>query len=836
MPPKKTSPSQASHAGSYEILASLALAGDNSTYASFFSHGVLTMDGMESWQVKTSDPHFASRALFAMTLGRAAFSKEILLNEKEASIALGLTVSEDEPAALPHGYYLLDASKTSLAAVYASNIPSMGIDEISSVEASVRQLLQSGKAHKECFITSIDFDPAILFSEESLFADAISSGFPEQSLATYGISCSTRKANTISMKPGYPYAWRGHSRRDLSTAEIYDDFDIEAPIADLATLPFINHKGQSSATNIRAFKDVNDPAQITDRAKIIKGLASAWVESALIKAGALDKDCGIDANDYTDPKEVEQARISHAKARPNSLGNAKKLSHKLSSSFMSKSGSDVLFVSTDMSIIDGQHSSRNYALIASALEHHKPPVWWHEKQKATPIGCNPLAFSEAIQEALVRNGKDFMEGSTTPLHAQAACLKAMGLACTQVSPDMDNLAYSLFRTFTLGRVAKVTNTPVTTSEHAKSMVIESNASTPIPKASVTENRHQAFFHHIAEVFNAQAKKEGDKARLVPVKDVHGDSMISTNTRHNYTIEQIFSPFLAIAIGKRQAGNFRESKKNQAADAVERLLALRHGSQKKAHAIERMLDVFQTASLARQRNFLFNDKGAQVLQEKLAESGLFDGEQSTWKFQSFSNLAMHQACIAILGLPMGIDRKIARTSHPDSSQKIYALVKSAMKFQDQLDQQWSTISDSHKSISGFFKSKATFENWMLLGVTAGFMELSSDSALHSVERAVSNLLALSDQGIISKGSNHNKARQGFETALTKKADDYLGSVGDELMLILYDAQPNMTAPSATEAGIRPHALLRIKQKRDAEAAQKTANTPLGIPSTLAPSTN
>lgn len=816
-------------AGPYQILASLAHAGDNSTYAGFFANGKLIMDGMEGWHVDPVDPHFAARALFAMTIGRAAYSKERLLDAKEAAEALGLPASSEGTPALPHGYYLLDASKKSLAAAFASNIPSMGIDEITEIEKSVNQLRQDGKAHKECFITSVDFDPTILFSEESLFADAISSGFPEQSLKTYGIMATTRKSNQISMKPGYPYAWRGHSRRDLSNVGISDDFDIEAPISDLAKLPFINHKGQSSSSNIRAFKELNDSSQISDRESIIQGMAETWVESQLILNGALDKECGIDPDDFIDPDEITQARADHAKARKNALGNAKKLSHKISSSFMSTKETDVLFMSTDMSIIDGQHSSRNYALIAYALEHSKAPVWWHEKKKAIPISCDPKSFADAVEKSLIRKGKQLLGVNPTQATAQKACLKAMKLDCESIVPKADNSAYAAFRTFTLERVAKVTNTPVTTSEHAKSMVVESNASTPIPKAASTESSHQAFFHLIAQIFNKQAKEEHDKARLVPIKDVHGDSMISTNTQHSYTIEQIFSPLLAIAIGKRQADNFRNSKKDQATDAVQRLLALRKGSKKMGEAIERMLDVFQTASLARQRSFLFTDKNSKNLKDKLIESGALDSSNSVKKLQSFASLAVHQACISILGLPMGIDRKISGAPEISSGKQVYALVKSAMKFQRQLDEQWALISESKKSLAGFFKSKATFENWMLLGVSAGYMELSSNEALNSVERAVSNLLTLRDNHIISPDTNHNKARQGFETALNKNAEDYLGTIGDELMLILYDAQPNTTAPSAIEAGIRPDALARILQKRNSDTennkVDKTQKNPI-----------
>ena len=795
------------------------------SYAKCLDSGKLFVPGAPQFNsIEPDCPHFAAKALFALSVGRAAYAKQTLHTQDNLAQAL-LEAGADAQAlaalpAPPHGFYLLSPDGK-ISAMFAADIAEnpdsfQSGENASAMEAFARNALACGLADKDTYLARAAFDPQTFLERENTFADALENDFGPECLRKYGVRCDSRPLKVAEYTPGYPIAWTCENHNALASYSVTSSFDLLVRFKDLAGLPFINH-AKGSVENPRDFTPVNntEPScgdnQLDCRQAIVTDMMKAWIERSLMETGLLDEELGLDA-EYLDPADKELDRRRLVQSRFSDVGNQKKLGNRPNKTAIRSRGGLVQFVSKDMALGDGQHSSRNYALIAEALarplDGPARPVYWHGEadkttddplQTGTPVlNCSHGEFSRWMKQTLEE---------MAPRYG----IPAGGLPAALGKDEKE--CYAEFVRFALDAKTKVTNMPVTTKLHAQQMVDHANYSRALPKSSLAESRYRWTFETLAEAYNEECQARGKPGRLLLVKSAHTDAMIGTTAMHNRSVSDIFPSLVAVCSGRKNTKNdlpdlasaHSADGKNaalirMAAEASSKLQNLPPNSNARKALTADLAKLYYMIDFAKQRDFMMSNKSAEELSKSVAAIAS-EERANGGKITEFSKISLAYAASRELGLhicdvPGRINTKrLLEGRHIDMRKQLYSVVAAAVRLQDELDAQWLRIkSDSAGgAVKKFFHSKATFENWMLLGLSVTASEFSSQEALDAIGRSADKLFERASRSDLPE--NHNKLREKLKNAKDdhekqRAADSNpLLAIGPESLAVLLDVFPS-----------------------------------------------
>ena len=808
---------------SSEFAALKTLAAGNS-YAKCLDSGKLFVPGAPQFNSIGADcPHFAAKALFALSIGRAAYARQPL--HTQDSLAQGLLEAGRGPEEIsrlpapPHGFYLISPDGK-ISAMFAADIaenpnsPESG-ENAAAMEDFASKALSCGFADKDTWLARAAYWPKTFLERENTFADALENDFGPDSLRNFGVRCDSRPLKVSEYSSGYPIAWTCENHNELASYSPTSSFDLLVRFKDLAGLPFINH-AKGSVENPRDFTPVNntEPScgdnQLDCRQAIVTDMMKAWIERSLMETGLLDEELGLNA-EYLDPADKELDRRQLVQSRFSDVGNQKKLGNRPNKTAIRSCGGLVQFVSKDMALGDGQHSSRNYALIAEALSRpidgQPRPVYWHgEADKTTD---DPLQTGTRVLHCSHEEFLGWMEQTLDEMAPRYGIALGELPALLGKTPKE---CYAEFVGFALDAKTKVTNMPVTTKLHAQQMVDHANYSRALPKSSLAESRFRWTFETLAEAYNEECQARGKPGRLLLVKSAHTDAMIGTTAMHNRSVSDIFPALVAVCSGRKNTKNdlpdlasaHSSDGKNaalirMASEASSKLQNLPPNSTARKALTADLAKLYHMIDFAKQRDFMMSNKSAEELSKSVASIAA-EERAGGGKITEFSKISLAYAASRELGLhicdvPGRINTKrLLQGKHIDMRKQLYSVVAAAVRLQDELDAQWLRIRDDSAggSVKKFFHSKATFENWMLLGLSVTASEFSSHEALDAIGRSVDKLFLRASRSELPE--NHNKLREKLKNAKDdreKQRSDSnpLLAIGADSLAVLLDVFPS-----------------------------------------------
>lgn len=727
------------------------------------------------------------KTLMALTIGRASFQRLELLNERQAAKRWG--VEEEDVAA---GFYLV-APDGSMAAAYVANVEG-GKDWAGMLEErTIPKLRKAGKVKDESFINVARFDTDRFGQKENQFSDAMGRDF-EGSLESLGVEVASRRLDEVKFKGGYAAAWRiPKAKRAPRAADSAEQVFMQLSFEDLAAAPFNNHAGTSLVKNIRDFTPVNNvepgmPNQLDARDEIVGALIESWLAAKKTLAGLNDEESGIDASAYASPKRLQEERARAARTYENPKGNSKKLGLKPSESrwWMGEESEDgsreAMIVSRDMALIDGQHSSRNYGLVAQALSGSGIVTYEGEQVQH----CSLSHFKGLFEERLKKEMRDS---------------KAAGV---DLKAALGAEGFESFVEWAKSKAqATMVTEPVATAKQAMELTYIANSSTAISKAAAAEHMSKAEVQMLVDAFNRQAERVGDPRRLSAVKGAGSDPNFATSPKLAKSYSELFGTVRACAKKVNQVG---EDRPDWVATQAKKTLK-RFGLEVTEGMVERVAGLIMMSGKIKSRDFMMAVANARQLGEveiKLMEGrGARDGKA----FSILSNRIAHEMLIK----QKLAEKKEFEETTPD--EKAYALVSAGWALREKIDKEWARIRSS-SATKRMFESKATFENWMMVGLQHTRGELASKEALKSIERAVDHLIELKKEGELDLVGTHNDARERLSGSLKAEGskepnkreafDNWRPSEADEVQKLMLLAAAMPGEGEAPKRVIKPKA--------------------------------
>lgn len=725
----------------------------------------LSLSGNDVWA--------REKGWFALTVGRASFKRQPLLDEVQLAEALVMEISDVAP-----GYYLMDPNGK-VAAAYISDMLGGREDGKSAWKTfeskTLKMMKKSGAVSDETFITKIEVDPKVLMRRANQFADAMGIDFADNALDLHGVSVKSKRLDELNMTGGYAAAWTIESAKvgycdtlddDQTLADASIGMEVIVSFGDLSAAPYNNHAANSLMKNIRDLSHVNNTDsggganQLKARDEIVQTLAKAWLAQIKAPLGLLDKEAGFDPKLCT-KESLEKKREQLAKSHRNPFGNEKKMAIKPSETVVrlgkdktEKGSSSIQFISRDMAFIDGQHSSRNYALIAAAFTSGKS-VYYNEPGEGLVLveSCNVDHFSNILSSFVLADAK---------VGKKTQKVKAW----TQLGFADEASAFESFKSFSIEHAkATIKTVPVFTREQALSLVKIVNSSTPQSKASQAEHDLRPEIKKLVDAYNEVAIRLGDPTRMSMTKSASSDPDFATDV----TLTKSFQDYFAsISAGCVKVNNVGENISERNFDYAKKALAVMKVDSTSDN-VTKLAALHQMAGKIKSRDYMMSGTSASRLVK--AVGGILND------LSAFSALTMQSA------MKQQLSGKGTLMQYDGASpeERVYMLCKSAFAFQEQLDMQWKRVSGQNykdnngvvhladKSLVGVFETKATFVNWMIIGTLQQFGEIATPKALMGIKGAVDNLQELAKHELMESSKKlglsftHNDAREAFVKA-------------------------------------------------------------------------
>lgn len=509
-------------------------------------------DGREI-RVLESDPAFVEKSILAMTAVRASYRGYPPADEAEASKALGIRPP------LPPGFYVLSPERDQIVAALLPDLAGENGEPLTSrAEEFASRAAALGEAvAPECWISSFRIEPEAFFAAYDPFADLMMLSAPDGALSEdepgiersgapfaerpkdfellerFGMSLSSRTLGSSMEIPSYPAPYRLHASASHSAyAEPADrgflvrrSQSFHAPWRDLEPIPLINHFAGSAINNARDILLVAERAP--EREKIARTIARTLFNIENIESGALDH--RIDASRADSPAALEELRRKAARSDLQTLGKARKLfvGQQRTTSFESSDGSSTLLLSADMALVDGQHSSRDYALIAqTCLRAGDDPGFVPSFGEASASDCSAPALramilSEYRESFAQLEAEKRSRAGLPPIRSES------GEAPPRPTPAQEAAFWERYRRFVGDLTTQIDVMPSLDPKTAREYTIVENEIRAQSIAARALSEHHALVVDYAERFTRYAIKAEDPARLHTVKSHHSDSGFSS---------------------------------------------------------------------------------------------------------------------------------------------------------------------------------------------------------------------------------------------------------------------------------------------------------------------
>lgn len=508
----------------------------------------------ESGRIAESDPNFVGKSMLALTVMRASYSRSDILDEGGIKSRLGVDV--------PAGFYLVGPDGKVAAGFFAWTEAS-GKPEPSLEAADWGAKLAKKKLLADpCWSTVVEYGLEAFAAAADPFADWLSA--PEEAKAS-GVALHGIKARSrISGRGGpdilgypAPLALPAHWMGDADQAEWADEAipgealqsRAAAPLRELWRLPFFNHNAASAINNARNIQAVAD--RRPDRAGMARALAAEWLERSNILRGFRDGSMAS-GQEILGGEEIKAMREREAKKlqRLSKVGKERIIYFTPNCTTSSGAGRERLTLSADIALVDGQHSSRDYWLLAHGFEAAL------DRSRSAPAidgrsvpDCDPKHLAAQFKSHMASLCQD---AGISPKEAAERGLSGKG-------------AFEAFAEYVGGKSSWVEMRPAGSQEIARQNTIIENAQREQSKEDKALSELHSDAMAFIEAFNRGARAAGSRTRLTAVKSSHAEPEFSARAAgENIDIKDIFRCLSALAV----PDGSMSSKNDHARSAVE----------------------------------------------------------------------------------------------------------------------------------------------------------------------------------------------------------------------------------------------------------------------------
>ena len=513
--------------------------------AKFFHTGGLRLPLRQSgtFNVNETDPEFEAKTLFSLCTIKSTFQDiPPPLDEEEASKKLNLKTK------LPSGYYVLTPGEPpTIAVAYLPRLDS-GHDSRAQWNQAIQSPEIASKLSSSIMVTHAIFNLDNFVKARDPFSDYMTIGQglePSQrkvmrantknlALEHLGISMWTDLPNGVNAF-GYPAVVRlSGATQGLepsnpleARALLVSDGSIVSTTSQLLGLPIYNHDGCSEINNPRDIQDVKDRAGA--RAEIIDSMTDLMMAHASILKGTHDVAHSFDTA-AKNPQELQQLRETAALNSLKNFGKERQLFIGQSKSAIHQSldnESECLVVSMDMALVDGQHSSRDYALIAigcqEPLQSTGPQYWNEPVVDCSPKQISQRAFERAKERWIQKDGLSDLERD--PLNLGFAEIQKLRnehneKAAVELEEQAQLKILNSFKQFAPTIPVQVNIRAISDPDMALMYVrIENTTAIQSLEAQSIAHKYNEVQSIIAD-YNLGAALAGDPTRLTATKSLH----------------------------------------------------------------------------------------------------------------------------------------------------------------------------------------------------------------------------------------------------------------------------------------------------------------------------
>lgn len=770
-------------------------AAGKSALARCFSNGVLRLErsGADAIVVSEEDANFEAKALFALTIARASYQSAGLLDERQAAKALN-------EKTLPSGFYALTpGASPKIAAAYLPELAGAKRSAAAAFAKRLPALKNAGKAASNCFLTRFEADPEAFALARDPLADYMSVGAgadperkrelrreaQESSLARFGLRIRTLLPDG-EWEAGYPAPLAlkgravGQAYEPGSLQErrmIREDMSLVSSLAEAGRLPLFNHDAASAINNTRDIQTAQSRAP--EREAMVDSMVDAWLAKEAILSG--DRDAQLRLGGLS-PQQTQELREIAANAEVKAFGKERKLfvGQGKTASHASEDGREHLLLSMDMALVDGQHSSRDYALIAAgcaaglgegraselapdcAPERLQERVWARYQAHCERSGSDPLG---ALAPAAMESGR---KGAKAAKAGQKESRRRVWEAFARFAPSIP------MRVEIASSGDPDMSLLYTMMENAvKEQSAESKA--------LAANRREA--QAFVAAFNEAAERAGDPTRIATVKSQHVNPHVSTADRPEEITRDFVDifPYVRAVINaeKTTAAAHLKPAEIKAARDMARWEALALFESKGvsvsgpededwARLSERLLILILTSQRLRGRDM---ELSAEKLSKTLAIAA--KPESASAKLSAFTATALRSArrFLSALGGRLGpVEQEQSLSLHDQTRspltepQRVYAWGKLALELKDALRPERRAAGNPLSEIM----SDASLDNAMLsmLMMKYAFDHVSHPSAPEAAEAFKAARARLQTHAEDAQPAVFARAQEGFKKALAQ----------------------------------------------------------------------
>jgi hypothetical protein len=470
-----------------------------------------------------------------LTILRASHSGSDIVDEADLEKRLG--------AKAPSGFYMLDHDNKICAAFFPNDVhkgakpPSL---DVSLWGADLGEHLSN-----PCWSTRVTFDIEKMGKAQDPFADWLlldDEAKKTEGLTLHGLHIESvisgwgSKDLAKNVILGYPAPIEFKAEWEVTAGEkalmaksqpgFAPSMSTRMKLGDLWRLPFFNHNAVSPISNTRDIREINE--RVKERADIIRVLAKEWLAQSKMLAGDLDYSLVL-TDDETPGSAARQVKRQQAVDRSDMapLGKPRAVYFAPNKTTFTGPDDNRIILSADIALVDGQHSSRDYWLIAHGLAGATPEV-----AKQAILDCTPEKLEKVFQDEIKRLIQE--EPSST-----AARYKFTKTASAE--------RFAYFCNFCAKKTSQIDFRPVYDPEMARvKTLIENEQRQQEKEDKALAECHDEIQDYVA-AFNRGASLSGDLRRLTGIKSAHANVGFSARDLSlNVDVKKIFRALTAIA--------------------------------------------------------------------------------------------------------------------------------------------------------------------------------------------------------------------------------------------------------------------------------------------------
>lgn len=606
-------------------------------------------------RIDERDSSFLVKSLIGLTIIRGSYEGFEVVDEK------GLKELNGGKGDFPPGIYALGPNGK-VAAAFEGRLA--GEDAGDEKDIDIEALLkEAGLAEQGMWTSKVWFDERKFMSTAEPFADYMMSKDRSKGLETCGMRIESRASGWDMSTSGYPAPikvsgdWGRREEEDEELPGRARCGEASIGLKALGGLPMWNHNAASPINNTRDILSVEERADA--RKEIVAYMAREWFQGAALRAGLRDDSLSFPKKNTKEEAEEAKRRIREKEAARAEggaeLGKPRVVFFNPSRTTEMEGGGTVILMTADAALVDGQHSSRDYRLLAEGFEGVMPK----EDGKAV-LDCAP----EVLWKTMMLEAERLADGMSEEERGKLGFARkgAKGKEREQSGEKIKESFLSYLRK----RKAKVEFRGESDPKMARERTIMENSQRSQSKDDMALAAEHERVSELVEAFNREAARRGESQRLSGVKSPHDTEKFSAcDGEHVLPIKRIFRALFAVAspdgsMAMKSDLENREAEARVMARADVKDLKLEGAAAKEGE--ERYFAAYMSLGMLKSRGFELSSDRIEKVHRMLMTDGM--GR----KFSKFSKL-LSKAASVFLGEEVAFGEEGADA-------RIYAAVKAA----------------------------------------------------------------------------------------------------------------------------------------------------------------